>query len=144
MTTSLLDQGFPVLPQLTDRNRPFWQGGQDGKLLFWRCQDCGYWIHPPIPICPIDHSKNLAPEPVSGRATLASFTVNHQRWLPGVEPPYVSGLVELPEQKALRLTTNLVHIEPDEVRIGMDLEVVFAHRPDPNGDIWLPFFQPVR
>lgn len=143
MIASLLDEGFPVLPRLNDRNRHFWQGGREGQLVFLRCQDCGYYIHPPIPLCPVDHSKRLAPEPVSGRATVASFTVNHQPWLPGPEPPYIIGLVELPEQRALRLTTNLVNIDPDDVRIGLSVEVVFAYRPDPGGDIWLPFFQPL-
>ncbi len=141
--SSLLEVGFPVLPQLTERNRHFWEGGRDGKLVFLRCQDCGYYLHPPTPICPIDGSKNLAAEPVSGRATVASFTVNHQRWLPRPEPPYVIGLVELPEQEGLRLTTNLVDCEADDVKIGMEVEVVFAHRPDPEGDVWLPLFRPV-
>ena len=43
---------FRILPALTDRNRHFWQGGRDGELVFLRCQDCGYYLHPPIPICP--------------------------------------------------------------------------------------------
>jgi len=140
--SSLIDAGFPVLPELTDRNRHFWQGGRDGKLVFLRCQDCGYYLHPPSPLCPRDRSAHLAPEAVSGRGTLASYTVNHQRWLPGPEPPYVIGLVELVEQAGLRLTTNLVNCDPDSVRIGMEVRVVFAHRADPGGDIWLPLFEP--
>jgi uncharacterized OB-fold protein len=134
---------FRILPALTDRNRHFWQGGRDGNLVFLRCQDCGYYLHPPTPICPRDHSKNLAPEAVSGRAVVASYTVNHHPWLPGVELPYVIGIVEIVEQDELRLTTNIVNCPPESVRIGMDVQVVFEHHEDPNGDVWLPLFEPI-
>jgi acetyl-CoA acetyltransferase len=77
--------------------------------------------------------------PVSGRATVASFTVNHQRWIPGMEVPYTIGLVELVEQADLRLTTNLVGCAPDAVRVGMPVRVVFHPASD---DVGLPFFEP--
>jgi uncharacterized protein len=131
-----------VVPELTDLTRPFWQGGEKGQLVFLRCQDCGYYLHPPIPICPIDQSKNLAHEAVSGRATLASYTVNHHGWLPGFELPYVVALVEIVEQPALRLTTNLINCPLEEIRIGMGVQVVFRHIEDEHGDVWLPLFEP--
>jgi uncharacterized OB-fold protein len=131
-----------VVPELTDRNRHFWQGGEHGTLVFMRCQDCGYYLHPPIPVCPRDQSKNLAPEAVSGKATVASYTVNHHPWLPGFDPPYVVALVEIDEQAQLRLTTNLVNCAIEDVRIGMRVQVKFKHLEDPGGDVWLPLFEP--
>jgi len=136
------DAAFAVLPELTDANRHFWQGGHDGRLVLQRCGGCGLWLHPPVPICPQDRSKNLVHEAVSGRGTVASFTVNHHQWLPGFDPPYVVALVELVEQKELRLTTNVVNCPVDAVEIGQPVRVVFRHIPDPNGDIWLPLFEP--
>jgi uncharacterized protein len=132
-----------VLPELTDANRHFWQGGREGRLVVLRCQDCGYYLHPPIPVCPRDQSKHLVPEPVSGRGRVATYTVNHHPWLPGFDPPYVVALVELAEQPGLRLTTNLVNCPPDAVAIGQTVQVVFRHVEDPNGDVWLPLFEPV-
>jgi uncharacterized OB-fold protein len=131
-----------VLPELTDRNRHFWQGGETGQLVFLRCQDCGYYLHPPVPICPKDQSKNLVHEAVSGRATLASYSVNHHQWIPGFELPYVVALVEIVEQTGLRLTTNLVNCPLEDIRIGMAVRVVFRHLEDPGGDVWLPLFEP--
>jgi uncharacterized protein len=131
-----------VLPELTDRNRHFWQGGAQGELVFLRCHDCGYYLHPPIPVCPIDQSKDVRPEAVSGRATLASYTVNHHPWLPGFETPYVVAIVEFPEQTGLRLTSNLVNCPIEEIRIGMALRVVFRHHEDARGDVWVPLFEP--
>ena len=42
------------------------------------------------------------------------------------------------EQPDVRLTTNLVGIEPEEVETGMAVEVVFEHQ----DDVWLPLFRP--
>ncbi len=136
------DLPFRVLPRLTELNRPFWQGGKEGQLVFLRCQRCGLILHPPQPMCPADRSKEIAPAPVSGRAVVASFTVNHQQWMPGPELPYVIALVEIEEDPRVRLTTNLVNCSPDDVHIGMPVQVVFEHRPDKHGDVWLPLFEP--
>lgn len=130
---------YRVLPALTDRNRPFWTGGRDGELRFLRCQDCGYWIHPPAPLCPVCLTKHVAYEAVSGRAAVATFSVNHQRWMPGPEPPYVVAIVELPEQEGLRLTTNIVGCPPDDVRVGMPVRVTFEAHDD---EVWIPLFEP--
>ncbi len=133
---------FRVLPRLDDRNRAFWTGGAQGELRFWRCQACGYYVHPPQPICPECLSTDLAVEAVSGRATLATYTVNHQPWMPGPELPYVVGIVEIVEQPSVRLMTNIVNCPHDELEIGMPLRVVFEHHEDPDGDVYLPLFEP--
>jgi uncharacterized OB-fold protein len=132
------DSAFRLLPRVDDLNRPFWTGGEHGELRMLRCQTCGYWIHPPAPMCPACHSKDVAADVLSGRGTVHTFTVNHQPWIPGFDPPYVIAIVELPEQEGLRLTTNLVEVEVDAVRIGAAVEVVFEH----HEDVWIPLFRP--
>ena len=83
-------------------------------LRFQRCQDCKYWIHPHSVLCPNCHSKRIAYEDTSGRATVHAFTINHQPWIPGLDPPYVIAIVEFPEQAGLRLTTGLVEVDFDD------------------------------
>ena len=136
---SAVDRPFRILPAVTPENEHFWLGGAEGELRFLRCGDCGYWIHPPAPICPMCLSRSVAPEAVSGRATVFTYTVNWQPWIPTLDPPYVVAIVELPEQDGLRLTTNIIGCPPDEVAIGMAVEVVFEE----YDGIWLPFFQPL-
>jgi uncharacterized OB-fold protein len=133
---------FRILPRLGDNNRDFWQGGEQGELRFWRCQDCGYYLHPPLPVCPMCHGKNLGVEAVSGTATLTTYSINHQAWMPGPELPYVVAIVEIPEQPSVRLTTNLVNCPHDQIRIGMPVRVTFEHHADPDGDVWIPLFEP--
>jgi uncharacterized protein len=127
------------LPALTPETAFFWTSGADGRLRFLRCHDCSRYVHPPAPVCPQCASRSLAPEPVSGQGTVVTFTVNHQDW--GLlAPPYVIAIVELAEQPGLRLTTNLVGIEPEAVRSGLAVQVRF----EPVDDVHLPLFEPER
>jgi uncharacterized OB-fold protein len=128
------------LPVLDDLNRDFWTRGEDGQLRFQRCQDCGYYVHPPGPVCPVCLSKNLAFDPVSGRATVLTYTINYQPWQPGQDVPYVVAIVGLKEQEGLNLTTNIVNCEPDDVTFGMPVVVTFKQ----VEDVWLPLFEPAH
>jgi len=129
---------FRVLPRLGTDNRFFWTSGRDGVLRFLRCRGCGYYVHPPTPICPECLSRDLTPQPVSGRATVYSFTVNHQPWSPDITEPYVIAIVGLVEQDDLRLTTNIINVEPGGVAVGMPVRVVFEDH-DP---VFIPLFEP--
>jgi uncharacterized OB-fold protein len=129
---------FRILPRVTDENRFFWASGADGLLRFLRCDACGVFVHPPSPICPECLSKSLTPTPVSGRATVVTYTVNHQPWIPGFDPPYVVALVEIEEQRSVRLMTNIVGCAPDDVHIGMAVQVTFQQ----YDDVWMPQFEP--
>jgi uncharacterized OB-fold protein len=133
------DKPFRVLPKLDTSNRHFWTGGEHGELRFLRCGACGCWIHPPGPVCPGCLSRDISPEAVSGYGRVHTYTVNHKAWYPGLEPPYVVAIVELPEQEGLRLTTNIVGCAPADVHVGMAVRVTF----DRYDDVWLPLFAPV-
>jgi uncharacterized protein len=125
------------LPLMEADNAAFWRGGERGELLIGRCGHCGFYVHPPGPICPRCLHEEVRPEAVSGRATLASFTVNHQPWTATMKVPFVIGLAELVEQAGLRLTTDIVQTPLHRIRVGMPLQVVF----EPRGDVWLPLFR---
>ena len=116
----------------------FWRCGADGVLRITRCQNCGYWIHPHMDACRRCHSRDVKPEPVSGKATLETWTINHQRWFGELKEPFVVGLVTLVEQEGLNLTTNIVNCDFDQLRIGMPVRVVFEN----IEDVWLALFEP--
>jgi uncharacterized OB-fold protein len=126
-----------LLPRLEPDNTFFWTSGADGHLRFLRCLHCSYFVHPPAPRCPECLSEGVAPEVVSGRATVVAHTVNVHQWIPGSEP-YVIGLVAIEEQQSVRLTTNLVDVEPADIETGMPVEVVFEQ----HDDVFLPLFRP--
>src|SRR5260370_42298478 len=86
----------------------FGGGGGAGELRIAHCQGGGWGLHPPLPMCPHCHGRDVEPEAVSGRGTVWSFTVNRYQWTPSLEPPYVLAEVELDEQPGLRLLTSIV------------------------------------
>jgi len=134
------DAPFRILPLITDRNRPFWTAGRDGVMRFQRCQSCGYWLHPHGVRCPKCLSKDMAYEAVSGKATVYTFTINEQGWMPVPELPFVYAIVEFPEQADLRYSTVITGCDPHDVTIGMPVRVCFeAHEDD---EVWIPLFTP--
>lgn len=126
------------LPELTPLNEFFWTAGGDGVLRIQECRDCAALIHPPQPVCRYCRSRNMGVRDVSGKATLSAFTVNHRFGFPDLPPPYVVAQVAVVEDPRVRLTTNIVECEPDELALGQTVEVAF----EKIEDVWLPNFRP--
>ena len=126
------------LPLVVPETEAFWRGGGDGRLVMKRCPSCGRLWHPSQIVCADCHHRELEPAEVSGRATVVGCTVNVQQWLPDPAPPYVVAIVALDEDPRVRLTTNVIDVEPDDVTIGMRVEVRFEQQ----DDVWLPLFAP--
>ena len=116
------------LPQLTFDNEFFWTSGADGTLRIQECGDCKSLIHPPQPVCRYCYSHNMGVREVSGRAVLSAFTVNHRFSFPGLPAPYVVAQVAIEEDPRVRLTTNIVECDPDELELGRIVEVVEFER----------------
>ena len=126
------------LPQLTFDNEFFWTSGADGVLRIQECGDCTALIHPPQPVCRYCRSHNMGVREVSGRAVLSAFTVNHRFSIPGLPAPYVVAQVAIEEDPRVRLTTNIIDCDPEELELGRVVQVVFEQ----NDDVWLPLFTP--
>ncbi len=138
MSAGAAAKPFRVLPRVTKSNEHFWRGGEAGELRFLCCKACRTYVHPPTPICPDCHSKDLAVEAVSGRATVLTYTLNHQEWVPAPDHPYSIAIVEIEEQEGLRLMTNIVNCPAGDVHIGMAVQVLFEQ----HDDVWIPLFEP--
>ncbi|GAB3014731.1 Zn-ribbon domain-containing OB-fold protein [Mycobacterium bourgelatii] len=131
------------LPALTELNRPFWTAGADGVLRMQRCAACGRLVHPPALRCPYDHAL-LEYVDLSGRGRVESWTVNRHPWFPGFPPPYLVAFVSPVEDTRVRLLTNLVNVDPDEVTPNMPVQVVFERREDGDDVVYIPLFEPER
>lgn len=129
-----------ILPVIDRDSEAYWTWGREGRLAIHRCGDCGYYVHPPVPFCPQCESRKVAPEAVSGRGRVVTFTVNHKAWVPRLPVPYVLALVGIDEQDDVRIPCNIVDCAPEDVTFGMAVEAVF----EPSGDLWIPLFRPVQ
>lgn len=117
----------------------FWEGAARHELRIQRCIACGTLHHPPLVRCNRCGSIELDHVVASGRATLYSHAVPHYPQVPSFDYPLVVGLVELEE--GTRLVTNITGVTPDELEIGMPLEL---HWLDAGEGVTLPQFRPAR
>ncbi len=129
------------LPRIDEESRGYWEALARHELYFQRCRTCGTKRFPPRAVCPVDLSSATEWVRASGRGTVYSFTVTHQNQAPGFREslPYVLAVVELEEGP--RMMTNIVRCPPDEVRVGMAVEVEYE---DVTGEITLAKFRPAR
>ena len=117
-------------PVPIDVTRPFWDGLAAEEVRLQRCRDCGSWVFYPRPRCSTCLSEALDWHVVSGRATVYSFTVARQATHPAfaAEVPQLLAIVELAE--GVRMTTTLVGVAPEDLRVGLSVEPVFDHGAD--------------
>lgn len=119
-------KGVPLMRPLVDfDNQGFWESVKKHELSFQKCADCGVFVHPPRPMCPHCQSLNKQWAPSSGKGEIYSFvTVAFPNAsYPGIKVPYSVILVEMDE--GVRVVSNIVDVEPQDVRIGMPVEVVY-------------------
>ena len=108
-----------VLPLVTDWNRFYWTSGADGRLRFQHCAACGSLQHPAGPRCRRCRSDELEVQEVSGDGVVQSCTTNFQQWSPDMPAPYSVAVVALEEDHRIRVTTNIVGCDPEDVHVGM-------------------------
>jgi uncharacterized protein len=127
------------LPRLDSSNRAFWTGGAEQKLLLLQCRDCSAFTHPPRPVCRHCLSENVAPTAVAGTGVIDTFTVNHQKWHPAMEVPFVIARVAIDGAPGVYLTTNIVGCAVDEVDVDDRVRVTFLQQ----DDVYLPLFEKI-
>ena len=118
---------------------PWWEALRRHELVIQRCSACETWRHPPGPVCAACHSTACRFERVSGRGRVFSYTIVHHAVHPSLagHVPYNVVLVELQDAGSVRVVTNLVDVAPDEVAVGLEVEVVF----EDLDDVTLPRFR---
>ncbi len=129
----------PVIwPVSYDSATGFWEGIKKHELLLQRCKSCGKFLHPPRPMCPKCRSLEIELVPASGKGHVYSWVTYQKSPHPAFKVPYSVVLVELEE--GARLVSNMVDCAPEEIYIGMPVEVVFD---DIAEDLTLPKFRRV-
>lgn len=113
------------LPVPTPTSRPYWEGLRAHEVRMQRCAACARFVFYPRSNCPFCLSPELEWRRVSGEGTVYTFTIARRATAPPFEDevPQRIAVVELAEGP--RLTTTLVNVEPDAIRIGMAVKPVF-------------------
>jgi uncharacterized OB-fold protein len=131
----------PPRPIITPLTKFFWDGIDERRLMILQCDECGFYVHVPRPVCRKCLSENLSASEVSGKATLYTYTVAVQAFHPFYvdKVPYTLAVVELAEQDGLRLTTQIIECPESDLKVGLPLEMVWT---EVAPDITLPYFRP--
>lgn len=127
------------LPVTDEDTQPFWDYCKQHELRVQKCKSCGELHYPPSPICPHCLSMDLEWAKLSGKGEVYSFIVVRRRYHPGFAPdiPYTVAIIETEE--SIRMLSNVVGCKPEDVRIGMPVEVFFD---DVTPEFSLPKFKP--
>lgn len=125
------------LPRPTAVSRPYWDACARHELTVQRCRACARLVFIPQAFCRWCLSPELEWVPSSGRGTLYSYTVIWRPQSPAFAPPYVAGIIRMDD--GYDMMSNIVGCDPDDVRVGMPLEVTWQ---DERDGISLPVFRP--
>jgi len=140
MSERFFPDGMPA-PMADATTLPWWEAAAEHRLVVQRCTACEQTRHPPAPVCPRCRSAEADWQPVAGRGAVYTYTIVHRPIAAGQELPYIIAVVALDGAGGVRMISNLVDLDPDEVEIGMPVELVWE---DMSGELAVPRFRPVR
>jgi uncharacterized OB-fold protein len=93
------------------------------RLQGKKCIDCGTMSFPPRLVCQKCKSRNTQPFQFKGNGTLYSYTIIYQGTGKFEQyVPYIVALIDLEE--GVRITAQLTDIKQEDIKIGMELEMV--------------------
>jgi len=107
------------IPPTSALTQPYWDAARRGEMVVQRCESCGDRPFPPRATCPSCGASSLSWSPVSGRATVYSYTIAHR-------PPHPAFAAQ----------------HPPVVAVGMAVEA--ARKPIDDTDMVLPVFTPTN
>jgi uncharacterized OB-fold protein len=136
---------FPLPDVNEPLTAPYFAGAARGELLITYCDACGEYVWFPRPECPHCHGA-LSWRPVSGRGALFSWATVRRPFLPAFADavPFVTALVALEEDAAVRVVTYLVDAEPETLTADEPVQVTFrplAFSTVPGKSVMVPMFE---
>jgi len=117
----------------------FYKFVSEKRLMAAKCNECGTVLLPPKPMCTKCLSTNLKWIELDGAGKLLSYTIIY------IAPeqfqsitPYTVGIVEL--QNGLRLPGMIHGVDPEEIRVGMNLKIDFDTSTSSQWPEWPRYF----
>jgi uncharacterized OB-fold protein len=106
-------------------NAGFWEACRRGELRLQRCTACGAFRHHPRPMCPKCGSTDSEWARASGRGVVHTFTIVHGPTLPAFADRVPYNVVAVHLDEGVFMVSNVVDCPPEDLRIGLPVEVVF-------------------
>lgn len=108
--------------------RTFWEACNRKVLLFQQCNACGYHQFYPRSLCKQCASQDLEWVEAAPQGRVFSFTVQYRAPTPVFREdiPYIIALIDL--RDGIRMMMNVMNCAPEDVYIGMPVQIVFEER----------------
>ena len=146
MTHTLTELVAGATPIVVEETRGYWEATLNEELRVQLCNACGNRQMPWGPCCTKCLSQDLSSVVASGRGKVFSFTEVRHAIHPNFSAtvPYVVADVELDEGPIM--TSNVTDVPPEDVFIGMPVEVWFDTETEDafHTKLRLPKFRPIK
>jgi uncharacterized OB-fold protein len=133
------DEPLP-LPEPTPVSRPFWDGLVRHRIMVQFSPSLDRYVFYPRNLAPGTLADDLEWREIDGGGTLYTYTVARRP----TGPPWADAVPQLPAvvqwDAGPKFSTELVEIDPDDIRIGMRVRPVFYDLPE--GGITLLRYRP--
>jgi uncharacterized OB-fold protein len=127
-------KNMPPPPMLSDpmadaRVQPYWDAAKQEQLVAPRCAKCGKFRMPPGRFCANCLSQELVWEPLAGMGTVFTFIIVRHPLNPKAADyvPFMPAAIDADGAPGMRFISNVVECEPEDVKIGMRVKVVWHH-----------------
>lgn len=130
------------MPVPTPTTQPFWDALRKHRLVIQYSPSTGQWVYYPRHLAPGTLADDLEWREASGLAMVYTYTVAERPTAPAWQgaTPQLIAVVELDEGP--KVTTELVGVAPEAIRIGMRVRAVFEDVP--GRDVTLLRFTPAE
>lgn len=136
---------FNNKPVIQTWGKRFWDDAEKGIFSIQKCDDCGKTNFFPKKICPHCGSENIGWTESTGKGKIYTFCCEKKEYVKlryGEDEPKIIAMIELDD--GCRYVTNIVDCNPEDVHIGMPVEVAFREVGSEGDQFTLPVFKPVR
>lgn len=122
-------------PMVDKYSLPWWEACSGHRMTAQRCTNCNHSQLPPAPICSECRENSFELTELSGKGTLYTYSAVHQPVSMEQSLPFVIAVIELDVsgtacKNPVRLMSNLVDCDPEQLEIGQPVEVVWETMSD--------------
>ena len=126
-------------PEVSALHEPFWAALREHRLALQRCDECGKLRFIPSERCPQCGSPNANWTAVQGTGEVYTYTIVHRAPTPAYQADVPYAIVHVTLDEGPRVISTMVDCAPDDVEIGMHVEVTYD---DVADDLTLYRFRP--
>ncbi|HEX3958706.1 MAG TPA: OB-fold domain-containing protein [Trebonia sp.] len=120
------------MPVPTPVSAPYWSALREHRIRIQYSPSADQWVFYPRILAPRTLADDLEWREISGLGTLYTFTVADRPTAPQWQDSLPQLLAVVEWDEGPRISTELVDVEPDQIRVGMRVAPVFCDYPEQN------------